>query len=79
MNSNNLSDLINLLYKKYEEPIIFYAREHLGNIQAARERIAIKFQYANPSGSMVTVEPFDEILSIMNLSDTIYWTVETFG
>jgi hypothetical protein len=79
VDGQNFNDIIEFLYKKYEEPIISYAQEQLGNIVARKDRIAIKFNYADVSGSVVMIEPSDQVQDIMQLNDTVNWTVETFG
>ena len=79
LENKRFTDLVDFLYKKYEEPILSHVREALSNIVARRDRIPIKFQYADPSGTMITIDPSDEVLSIMELSNTVHWTVETFG
>jgi hypothetical protein len=79
LQGKTFNDLIDFLYKKYEEPIIAYARERMRNLELGRDRIAVKFQYADPSGSMVTIEPSEQVLNILGLTDTVYYTIETFG
>ena len=79
LEGKNFNDIIDLLYKKYEENIISFASENLSNIKATKDRIAIKFKYVDASGDKITIEPSDEVLNIMEITDTVNWSIETFG
>lgn len=73
-------DVSEWLWKKYDSQILgFLKQSHSGLETPNRDRAPLRFDYTDPAGKLVPIDHTEDVSSIAQVSDQIFWHPQVIG